>query len=98
MGEPESQPAARRTGRDAQRQQTRQRVYAAAIAEFKRVGLAEADIGVIAKEAGVARGTFYFHYPTKEHALAQLERAEEARIAAQLSRFTAEPRPLAEVL
>jgi len=98
MGGPEGRPAGKHTGRDAQRQQTRQRVFTAAVAEFKRVGLAAADVGVIAKEAGVARGTFYFHYPTKEHALAELERAEEARIAAQLRRFMAEPRPLAEVL
>ena len=65
---------AKPNGREAQRRQTRQRVYAAAIAEFKRAGMADADVGVIVKEAGVARGTFYFHYPTKEHVLAELER------------------------
>src|ERR1700678_3469150 len=32
-------------GRDAQRQQTRQRVYAAALAEFKRTGMGGADGG-----------------------------------------------------
>jgi TetR/AcrR family transcriptional repressor of uid operon len=74
-------------GREAQRQQTRQRVYAAAIAEFKRTGMAAADVGVIAAAAGVARGTFYFHFPTKEHVLAELERDEEARLVAQLSKF-----------
>ena len=84
--------------REAQRKQTRQRVYAAAIAEFKRAGMADADVGVIVKEAGVARGTFYFHYPTKEHVLAELERSEEARVAAQLTRFMADPHDLAEVL
>src|SRR3984957_20460261 len=85
-------------GREAQRRETRQRVYAAAIAEFKRAGLAAADVGVIAKEAGVARGTFYFHFPTKEHVLAELERLEEARLAAQLSRFLAAPHDLAGAL
>jgi TetR/AcrR family transcriptional regulator, repressor for uid operon len=74
-------------GRDAQRQQTRQRVYAAALAEFKRTGMAAADVGDIATAAGVARGTFYFHFPTKEHVLAELERHEEARLVAQLSKF-----------
>ena len=78
-------------GREAQRQETRQRVYAAAVAEFKRAGMAAADVGVIAKEAGVARGTFYFHFPTKEHVLAELERHEEARLAAQLEKFLARP-------
>jgi TetR/AcrR family transcriptional regulator, repressor for uid operon len=84
-------------GREAQRRQTHQRVYAAAIAEFKRTGMAAADVAVIVKEAGVARGTFYFHYPTKEHVLAELERNEEARLAAQLSKFVAGPNDLAAV-
>jgi len=74
------------TGREAQRQQTRQRVYAAALAEFKRTGMAAADVGVIAAAAGVARGTFYFHFPTKEHVLAEFERHEEARLVAQLAK------------
>jgi len=78
------------SGRDAQRQQTRQKVYAAALAEFKRTGMAAADVGDIAAAAGVARGTFYFHFPTKEHVLAELERHEEARLVAQLSKFLAE--------
>ena len=30
------------------------------------------------------RGTFYFHFPTKEHVLVELERNEEARIVAEL--------------
>ena len=85
-------------GRDAQRQETRQRVYAAAVAEFRRAGLAAADVSVIAKEAGVARGTFYFHFPTKEHILAELERHEEARLAAQLEKFLARPHDLAGAL
>jgi AcrR family transcriptional regulator len=75
------------TSRETRRLQTRQRVYEAAVAEFKRAGMADADVAVIAKEAGVARGTFYFHFPTKEHVLAELERHEEARIAAQLTKF-----------
>ena len=85
-------------GRDAQRQETRKRVYVAAVAEFRRVGMAAADVSVIVKEAGVARGTFYFHFPTKEHILAELERHEEARLAAQLEKFLARPHDLAGAL
>ena len=85
-------------GREAQRRETRQRVYAAAVAEFKKVGMAAADVAVIAKEAGVARGTFYFHFPTKEHVLAELERHEEVRLAAQLARFLDRPHDLAGAL
>ncbi|WP_433621229.1 TetR/AcrR family transcriptional regulator [Nocardia sp. CA-120079] len=85
-------------GREAQRLQTRQRVLDAAIAEFKNVGMAEADIGAIVQAAGVARGTFYFHFPTKEHALLELEAREEARIAKELSRFLATPHDLKSAL
>lgn len=85
-------------GREVKRQETRQRVYAAAVAEFRRVGLAAADVSVIVKEAGVARGTFYFHFPTKEHILAELERHEEARLAAQLEKFLARPHDLGAAL
>ena len=88
----------RPNGREVQRRETRQRVYAAAVAEFRRVGMAAADVSVIAKEAGVARGTFYFHFPTKEHILAELERHEEARLAAQLEKFLARPHHLADAL
>ena len=81
-------------GREVQRRETRQRVYEAAVAEFKRVGMAAADVSDIVKAAGVARGTFYFHFPTKEHVLAELERNEEARLAAQLEKFLARPHDL----
>jgi TetR/AcrR family transcriptional repressor of uid operon len=77
-----------------QRRETRQRVYAAAVTEFRQAGMAAADVSVIAREAGVARGTFYFHFPTKEHVLAELERHEEARLAAQLEKFLARPHDL----
>ncbi len=70
--------------REAQRLQTRARVFDAAVAEFGRSGLAGADVAAIAATAGVARGTFYFHFPTKEHVLVELERAEEAKIVATL--------------
>ncbi|WP_280259323.1 TetR/AcrR family transcriptional regulator [Nocardia abscessus] len=85
-------------GREAQRLQTRQRVLDAAIAEFKRTGMAEADVAAIVDAAGVARGTFYFHFPTKEHVLLELEAREEARIARALTRFLTTPRDLATSL
>jgi AcrR family transcriptional regulator len=70
--------------REAQRLQTRARVFDAALVEIGRSGLAGADVAAIASAAGVARGTFYFHFPTKEHVLVELERAEEVKIVAKL--------------
>ena len=72
---------------EAQRRRTRERVLDAAIVEFSRAGTAAADINVIVKSAGVSRGTFYFHFPTKEHVLHELIRREEARVATELGSF-----------
>lgn len=70
--------------REARRLQTRARLFDAALAEIAQRGLADADVSAIAAAAGVARGTFYFHFPTKEHVLVELERAEETRIVSEL--------------
>lgn len=67
--------------------QTRERILGAAITEFRRSGMAKAEVGAIVTAAGVAHGTFYFHFPTKEHVLLELERREERRFAAELARF-----------
>jgi AcrR family transcriptional regulator len=74
-------------GREAQRLETRQRVYDAAMDEFRRSGVADADIGAIISTAGVARGTFYFHFPTKEHVLEEVERNLVTRLAGDVGRF-----------
>jgi AcrR family transcriptional regulator len=75
------------TQRDAQRRQTRARILDAAIVEFQRAGTSSADINAIVKAAGVARSTFYFHFPTKEHVLLELIRRDEVRLAEELGRF-----------
>lgn len=85
-------------GREARRLQTRQRILGAAIAEFQRSGMAAADVGAIVTAAGVAHGTFFFHFPTKEHVLYELERREEARIANELARFLNKPHDLTSAL
>lgn len=80
-------PAERTSAREARRLQTRERLLGAAVAEFKRAGMAEADVGAIVAAAGVAHGTFFFHFPTKQHVLLELERREEERIAKALRRL-----------
>ncbi|RAV18331.1 TetR/AcrR family transcriptional regulator [Mycolicibacterium sp. GF69] len=71
--------------------QTRERLLGAAIGEFKRGGIAAADIGAIVSAAGVAHGTFFFHFPTKEHVLLELEMREQERMAAELTRHYRRP-------
>ena len=84
--------------REAQRLKTRARLFDAAVAEIGRSGLADADVSSIVRAAGVARGTFYFHFPTKEHVLVDLERAEEAKIVAKLNTATVPRDDMASVL
>ena len=88
----------RTSSREARRLQTRERILGAAIAEFKRAGIAGADVGDIVSIAGVAHGTFYFHFPTKEHVLVELEGREEARLAAALTGFFKLPHDLTAAL
>ena len=80
-------PQVKHSARETRRLQTRQRILGAAIAEFTRSGMAGADVGAVVAAAGVAHGTFYFHFPTKEHVLLELESREEARVAAEFARF-----------
>jgi AcrR family transcriptional regulator len=86
------------SAREAKRLQTRERLMGAAVAEFKRAGIAEADVGAIVTAAGVAHGTFFFHFPTKQHVLLELERREEERIAKQLTRYAESKRDVESIL
>jgi AcrR family transcriptional regulator len=81
-----SLPAAFPGRRGRKVDQTRARLFEAAIAEFRRVGLARANVARIAREAGVSRPTFYFHFPTKSHVLLELQFLEERALAARLER------------
>jgi AcrR family transcriptional regulator len=91
-------PQVKPSVRETRRLQTRERILGAAIAEFKRSGMAAADVGEIVTAAGVAHGTFYFHFSTKEHVLLELERREEARLTGEFTRFLAHDHDLAAAL
>jgi AcrR family transcriptional regulator len=84
--------------REARRLATHERLFAAAVAEFGRTGVAAANVGAIVDAAGVAHGTFFFHFPTKEHVVAELGQREEVRMAAELDLFLATPRDLKATL
>ncbi|MCT7657506.1 TetR/AcrR family transcriptional regulator [Mycobacterium deserti] len=86
------------SAREVRRQQTRERILAAAIAEFSRAGMTGADVGAIVTAAKVAHGTFFFHFPSKEHVLIELESREEARIAEEFAQYLDTPRDLCALL
>jgi TetR/AcrR family transcriptional regulator, repressor for uid operon len=91
-------PQVKATARDVRRRQTRERILGAAIVEFTRSGMTDADVNAIVATAGVAHGTFYFHFPSKEHVLLELESREEARIAAEFAKYLEDSHSLAAAL
>lgn len=91
-------PQIKQSARELRRLQTRERILGAAIAEFRASGMAGADVGAIVDVAGVAHGTFFFHFPSKEHVLLELERREETRMAAEFTHFLDSPHDLASAL
>ncbi len=61
--------------------------------------MAGADTAAIASAAGVAHATFFFHFPTKEHVLLELEKKrEEDRMADELTRSFAKPHTVRDTL
>ena len=85
------------SNRQIQAQQTRQRLYECALDVFRREGVATCRIDDIAKAAGVSRGTFYFHFPTKEHVLLERMRETEEVICDAIDTLPSEA-PLDRVL
>ncbi len=83
--------------RDEQRERTRRRVYERALEVFRRDGVVACRVEDIASAAGVSRGSFYFHFPTKEHVLLERMRETEDVICDELEQLAPEA-PIAEVL
>jgi AcrR family transcriptional regulator len=70
--------------RDKQREETRRRLYLAALEVFRRDGMQNCRIDDIAQRAEVSRAAFYFHFPTKEAVVVELIRESEKPIAEAL--------------
>ena len=91
-------PQVKPSAREIRRLQTRERILGAAVAEFKRSGMAGADVNAIVTAASVAHGTFFFHFPSKEHVLLELEGREETRMAGEFARFVEKHHRLVDAL
>ena len=72
------------TGRTRQRVETRTRLLDAAMIEFRRVGVQAAQVEDIVRAAGVARGTFYLHFPTKDHVLLETVCRDQETVAGRM--------------
>jgi AcrR family transcriptional regulator len=78
-------PYRRADGREQRSLATRRRIYEAAIEEFRRVGFDAASIARIAVRAGVSRPSFYFHFPTKQHVLLELQWVLEHEVVGRIA-------------
>ena len=74
------------TSRDQQRQDTFARVFDAALQEFHRVGVEKARVSDICHTAGVAKGTFFFHFATKDDVLLERQRRISEAMAGRIER------------
>lgn len=79
-----------KTNRQAQKDATRVALKNASRRCFNKGGYAQTGIGDIAKEAGVAHGTFYVHFDSKEAALDELLRDYTAALSDKLAPVVAE--------
>ena len=61
------------TPRDRKGDRTRERLFQAALGEFRSRGFENASVGHIAQSAGTSRASFYIYYPAKEAVLLDLQ-------------------------
>src|SRR6185436_7305089 len=69
-------------GRDRKGDRTRERIFQAALGEFRAHGFENASIGQIALRAGTSRASFYFYYPSKDAVLLDLQWRVEMELLA----------------
>ena len=74
--------------RDKQREETRRKLYLAALEIFRRDGFNSCRIDDIAQKAEVSRAAFYFHFPAKEDVLLELVREAEGPVAIALNELS----------
>lgn len=69
-------------------EQTRQRLLSAAEQEFGKKGFHTASVSSITRRAGVAQGTFYIYYDSKEEILRELVRFMSRKLRHTLTQAT----------
>lgn len=72
------------TNRDRQREESRERLFQAALEIFRRDGFRAARVDDITLVAGLSRTSFYFHFPTKEDVLVELNHRLERPVLARV--------------
>lgn len=76
--------------RDKQREETRKKLYHAALEIFCRDGVSHCRIEDIALKAEVSRAAFYFHFPSKDDVLLELLRESEQPVTDAINALPAD--------
>lgn len=79
--------------RDRKKREVRERLYARALDLFRARGFESVTVSEICQAAGVAKGTFFNHFPTKDHLLLEwYERLTAGANAAEIGEGPLEAR------
>jgi AcrR family transcriptional regulator len=78
------------SSRAEQKEQTRQRIVAAAARGFRKGGFVGQGVDALAREAGVTSGAFYVHFDSKTAAFREAVRQGMAELRAGVLHFQAE--------
>jgi AcrR family transcriptional regulator len=92
-------PAAQEPGRrERRRNETRERIYRAAVKLFAERGFFETTTEQITEAADVGQGTFFNYFPSKQHVLGVLAEIQLHKINTARQRAVDEGEPAGEVL
>lgn len=82
--------------RERKKEETRRRIFEAAIALFREKGFEQTTVDEITERADVGRGTFFNYFPKKDAVLAYLSEERLAVAEENAGALLAEPRPVRE--
>lgn len=95
---PDRSPRRRQSAGARSREATRERLLASGVHLFARRGLNGVTTHDIAREAGVASGTFYLHFPDKNVLFHEIAVDTEERLRHRLDEATADARSLRDAV
>jgi AcrR family transcriptional regulator len=95
---PKPAPAGRQSAGARSREATRDRLLASGVALFAKHGLNGVTTHDIAREAGVASGTFYLHFPDKGALFREIAVDAEERLRHHVEEATADARDLRDAV
>ncbi len=84
--------------RERKKEETRSRIFRAAISLFRKRGFENTTVDEITERADVAKGTFFNYFPRKEAVLSYLSESRLVPVEENAGAMLADPRPAREKL